>query len=205
MNRRLFLGNLLGLGALAACSGIAPTPAVADDDEPDDPAGAACATATADNIEGPFFVPGAPRRAVLATARDRGQPLALSGRVLATTCAALGGATIQVWHADAGGAYDLDGFRFRGTLRTDADGRWSVRTIVPGRYLNGRRYRPAHVHVKVAAPGFRPLTTQLYFEGDPYNDGDPFVVRSLIMPHATRAGVTRASFDLVLASQARRA
>lgn len=33
-------------------------------------------------------------------------------------------------------------------------------------------YRPGHIHFKVSADGFRPLTTQVYFEGDPYLDSD---------------------------------
>jgi len=69
---------------------------------------------------------------------------------------------------------------------------------VPGRYLNGAQYRPAHVHVKVSAPGFLPLTTQLYFPGDPYNAVDPFTVCSLIMRVADEGGLKRASFDFVL-------
>ena len=98
------------------------------------------------------------------------------------------------------GEYDNDGYRFRGALTTDAQGRWELRTIVPGRYLNGDRYRPAHVHVKLRAAGYRALTTQLYFAGDPYNDGDPFIVPSLIMQHAREASVRRAAFDFVLAT-----
>jgi protocatechuate 3,4-dioxygenase beta subunit len=86
----------------------------------------------------------------------------------------------------------------RGKLRADASGAFRVRTIVPGRYLNGAQYRPAHVHVKVSAPGFLPLTTQLYFPGDPYNAVDPFIVRSLIMRVADEGGLKRASFDFVL-------
>jgi catechol 1,2-dioxygenase len=31
-----------------------------------------------------------------------------------------------------------------------------------------RGFRPAHIHIKVSYPGFETLTTQLYFEGDPY-------------------------------------
>jgi catechol 1,2-dioxygenase len=71
---------------------------------------------------------------------------------------------------------------------------------VPGRYLNGRRYRPTHVHVKLRAAGHRELTTQLYFEGDPYNAGDDFIVSSLIMKHTKQDGARRASFDFVLAT-----
>src|SRR6187200_1764164 len=35
-----------------------------------------------------------------------------------------------------------------------------------------RRGRPAHMHVKVSAPGHELLTAQLYFPGDPHNDDD---------------------------------
>jgi protocatechuate 3,4-dioxygenase beta subunit len=212
LTRRALLGRGLGAALLLGCRAgagpadarpaPAPTPAVFDDDDDDpgdSPGPVAACVPTADNIEGPFFKPGAPHRAVLAGARDRGQPLALAGRVLGAGCAPLAGALLEVWHADHRGAYDLAGFRYRGTLRTDEAGRWTVRTIVPGRYRDGRRYRPMHVHVKLRAPHHRGLTTQLYFAGDPYHDGDPFLVPSLIMAHRTEGGVTRARFDFVLA------
>jgi catechol 1,2-dioxygenase len=190
------LGCPRGRGAPSDARVVAPTPAIDDGD--DDPIAAQICEATADNIEGPYFKAGAPHRAVLAGDQDAGERLALAGRVVSTGCAALAGVVIDIWHADAAGGYDLDTYRFRGKLKTDADGRWSVETIIPGRYLNGKRYRPAHVHAMLRAAGHRPLTTQLYFDGDPYNDGDPFIVSSLIMPLAKDGGVTRASFDFVL-------
>jgi protocatechuate 3,4-dioxygenase beta subunit len=161
---------------------------------------AACADLTAANIEGPFYKKGAPHRAVLATDKDRGERLVITGTVRDAACAPIAGAEMEIWHADATGAYDNDGFRFRGTLTTDKSGRWELHTITPGRYMNGDRYRPAHIHVKLHAPHQRPLTTQLYFKGDPYNDGDPFIVDSLIMTHAKKDDVRRASFDFVLTS-----
>ena len=214
MNRRQLLRFGLGSALLVGCGGrrgtTAPTdartpnpptplaPTVAIDDGDDDAPFPGTCDPTADNIEGPFFKPGAPSRTVLVTDDDAGQRLALGGLVLGADCAPLRDVALQIWHADARGAYDNDGFHFRAALRTDADGRWSIASIIPGRYLNGRRYRPAHVHVKLAAAGHRPLTTQLYFADDPYNAGDPFIVESLIMPHATRDGLTRARFDFVL-------
>lgn len=156
-------------------------------------------TLTEDNIEGPFFLPGAPHRAVLVTPEDTGARLALSGRVLSTRCAPIAGARIELWQADAAGRYDVDGFRFRGQLVTNADGSWEVATILPGRYLNGAQYRPAHIHVKLEHPRFRPLTTQLYFEGDPFNGVDPWVKESLVLRLADRRGGGKASsFDFVL-------
>ncbi|HLU65886.1 MAG TPA: hypothetical protein VKZ63_06405, partial [Kofleriaceae bacterium] len=88
----------------------------------------------------------------------------------------------------------------RGKVESDAAGGFSLKTIIPGHYLNGNQYRPAHIHVTVSAPGFASLTTQLYFEGDPYNDIDPFILDSLIMsPVENPDGSLSAAFDLVLA------
>jgi protocatechuate 3,4-dioxygenase beta subunit len=192
ISRRHFLGAGAGSLVIAACArrpaSAAPTPRVVDHDDP------TCGDPTAPNIEGPFYKRGAPHRAVLVGAHDPGERFAVSGVVRSTSCAPLAGAEMEIWQADASGAYDNDGYRFRGALTTDAKGRWELHTIVPGRYLNGDRYRPSHIHIKLRAAGHRALTTQLYFTGDPYNDGDPFIVASLIMKQ--RAG--RATFDFVL-------
>jgi protocatechuate 3,4-dioxygenase beta subunit len=200
LTRRALLRSSLGAGLLAACSGSArrPTPAIADGgddhDDHDHDLAPECTGPTADNIEGPFYKPGAPWQATLADAKEPGERLALAGFVTSTDCTPLSDVVLDIWHADARGGYDNDGFHLRGKLRTDADGRWAVSTIIPGRYLNGPRYRPAHIHVKLRAAGHRALTTQLYFDGDPYNDGDPFIVDSLIMKLADGS----ARFDFVL-------
>ena len=207
LSRRDFLG--IGSLVLAACGSrasrrdagaatLTPTPYIPDDDAPPPLPAASCSGATAANIEGPFYKPGAPHRAVLAGDRDRGERLVITGSVLTTACEPVARAELDVWHADARGGYDLDGYQFRGALVTDDRGRFELRTIVPGRYLNGDTYRPAHVHIKLRARGHRELTTQLYFAGDPYNAGDPFIVDSLIMITRKVADVRRATFDFVL-------
>jgi protocatechuate 3,4-dioxygenase beta subunit len=194
-NRRSFFQIGIGSFVIGACARrLAATPYVADDDPPP-----TCGDATAANIEGPFYKKGAPHRATLVEARDAGERLTITGVVRSTDCKPITGAEMEIWHADARGAYDDDGFHFRGALATDARGRWELRSIVPGRYLNGDRYRPAHVHVKLRARGHLALTTQLYFDGDPYNDGDPFIVPSLVMAHRKDGSMRRASFDFVLA------
>lgn len=43
-----------------------------------------------------------------------------------------------------------------------------VETIRPGNYLQGTGYRPAHIHFTFARAGYRTVTTQVYFAGDPY-------------------------------------
>jgi protocatechuate 3,4-dioxygenase beta subunit len=157
--------------------------------------------ATASNIEGPFYTPGAPGRMVLADQSVPGQRLRISGRVLSAAdgCTPLAGASLDVWQADADGAYDEAGFQLRGVLETAADGSYEIATIVPGHYLNGASFRPAHIHVKASAPGRALITTQLYFAGDPYNDGDAFIVDSLIMPVEEQDdGSIACTFDFVL-------
>jgi protocatechuate 3,4-dioxygenase beta subunit len=175
---------------------LPPTPQ-ADDGGVLPPLPSACAP-TADNIEGPFFKPGAPHRSVLVSPDDAGERLLVLGTVMSTDCRPLSGVEMDIWQADARGGYDLEGFRHRGRLCTQDGGAFQLATIVPGRYLNGRRYRPAHIHVKLRAPGHRPLTTQLYFAGDPYNQGDDFIVPSLIMAPLRTGTGSLARFDFVL-------
>lgn len=154
---------------------------------------------TADNIEGPFFKPGAPKRTRLVEADAPGVPLSLSGTVVGPDCKPLRDVHMELWQADPHGAYDNTGNRFRARL-TLRDGRFHFDTRVPGRYLNGREYRPSHIHIKVAARGFAPLTTQLYFPGDPYNARDPWFKPELLMRSTqTKTGGLDATFRFALA------
>jgi catechol 1,2-dioxygenase len=170
----------------------------------------ATCTITEPNIEGPYYRSGAPHRATLAGPYTRGVPLALGGRVLSADCRSpLAGAVVDVWQANADGHYDNDGspgmdpkgFHFRGVVEADAKGCYSFATIVPGRYLNGRRFRPAHIHVKLSAAGHVPLTTQLYFPDDPFNEGDPFIRKSLVIDIEGK-NEKSGSYDFVLAPSA---
>ncbi|MGE3672226.1 MAG: dioxygenase [Polyangiaceae bacterium] len=136
--------------------------------------------ATAPNIEGPFYKAGAPLSGQL-NREEKGRALVVRGVVRDAKCRPIAGATLDIWQANALGAYDNTGFELRGQVQTDAEGKYSFNTIHPGHYLNGAQYRPAHIHVKLSAAGKRLLTTQLYFPGDPYNEIDPFIDRSLIM------------------------
>jgi protocatechuate 3,4-dioxygenase beta subunit len=205
--RREFLKtSALGLATLGASTWLPGCARDAQGDVPDAAPTAAdgaldatpeCAE-TDDNIEGPFYKEGAPYVSALADAQTTGTPLLVSGRVLDTSCAPLAGALLDVWQANDAGQYDLTGYTLRGKLLTDAAGNYQLRTIVPGHYLNGAQYRPAHIHVKASAPGTALLTTQLYFAGDPYNAIDPFIKPSLIMTVVPGEAVSLARFDFVL-------
>lgn len=183
------------LGAAAAAVGVGR-------------AGAATCPATPPNVEGPFYLPGAPFRAELAPEGEPGERLALRGRVLgAPGCAPLAGAVVDVWHASAEGFYynleglpDPENFALRGRARTDSEGRYAFRTVLPGHYrLTRTRWRPRHVHYRVSHPEHRTLVTQLYFAGDPHLPGDPFALPPLVIPlGAAPAGGFEGVFDLVL-------
>jgi len=115
---------------------LAPTPACHDGDEP-----------TLPETEGPFFKPKSPRRSDLREAAIAGRPVELSGVVLTRGCRPVANVLVDLWHADAGGEYDNKGFRLRGHVFTDAQGRYAFRTIMPGLYPG----RTRHYHVKVLA------------------------------------------------------
>ena len=194
------------LAASASASASSPG-AAASSSAP--PSAAVVCRATAPNIEGPYYRDGAPMLSDLAPRGTRGTRLLLSGKVLGADCRTpLDGALLDVWQADADGHYDNDGhdgrrspgpLALRGKLSASRGGAYELHSIIPGRYLNGPQYRPSHVHVKVSAPGYRTLTTQLYFDGDPYNGVDPFIDQSLVMKLEDAPGAKRASFDFVLA------
>lgn len=137
------------------------------------------------DIEGPFYRPDIPVGGDLDVHGDVGVPLRIEGRVIDDGCAPIQDAIVEIWHAtpvapegepgDVDATYDSSAeFRYYGQVATDAEGNYAFDTLRPGWYLNGAEYRPAHVHAKVWVRGEERLTTQLYFEGDPFNDGDPW-------------------------------
>jgi protocatechuate 3,4-dioxygenase beta subunit len=123
-----------------------------------------CAPTQPDAL-GPFYEEDAPNTTNLSGTLP-GSPLAMSGQVKDTDCRPIAGALVEVWQADEDGDYHDE--LLRASLTADADGRFAFTTIMPGRYLQATGLRPAHLHYRVSAPGFRTLVTQIYFEGDPY-------------------------------------
>jgi len=125
---------------------------------------------TPENALGPFYKQGAPTSTNLIVPGDAGLPLEVSGRVLDSSGKALSGATVEVWHADGRGHYDLEGYHYRSRLVAAADGTYRFQTLMPGHYPE----RVAqHIHYRVSAPGRKVLVTQLYFATDPAFAGDP--------------------------------
>ena len=186
-------GADLGKGDGRSADGLNPDSAGADARNP------TCGTITEANIEGPFFRPSSPERSSLLEANTPGVRLHIKGKVYGPGCTPLAGALLDFWQANDSGAYDNVGFTFRGHQFTKGDGSYALETIIPGHYLNGATYRPAHIHVKAGGIGTSVLTTQLYFSGDRYNAGDPWILDSLIMGLKDSAGGQKlAIFDFVL-------
>ena len=155
---------------------------------------------TEDNIEGPYYTAGAPERTSLVEPGMKGARLTVTGRVLNSRCQPLANAILDVWQCDADGVYDNKGFTLRGKIQADKKGRYELRTILPPPYkVSETRSRPAHIHLKLSGPGTPVLTTQLYFEGDKWNQVDSAYRKSLtITPRDGRNGAKVAEFDFKL-------
>jgi catechol 1,2-dioxygenase len=151
-------------------------------------------------VQGPYYLDDAPELTVRPyvmpmRADEPGAPMLFTGRVLSLGGTPVAGATVDMWQAGQDGTYsgfvgDAPPRNLRGRMTTEADGTFRVRTIRPAPYqiphagptgaflaMIGRHaWRPAHFHFTLGADGHEPLTTQLYFRGDPWLDGPGDVV-----------------------------
>ena len=150
---------------------------------------ASCAPATPEDVEGPFYKGGAPARASLVESESKAEKLVLAGTVRSADCKPLAKVSLDFWHADANGAYDNRGYRYRGVVTTGADGRYRLETNLPPPYSG----RPRHVHVKLQPQGGRVLTTQLYFPGESRGAD-----RALVVKMERAEGALRAIYDFTL-------
>ena len=146
------------------------------------------------SIEGPYYVPNSPElgahAAIPMREDEQGTPLRFTGTITSTDGDPLAG-NVELWHADAQGYYSqyapgLPQWNLRGSFSTGPDGTFAITTIRPAPYqiptdgacgkliaaAGWHAWRPAHLHVKVSAPGHQLLTAQLYFPGDPHNTDD---------------------------------
>ena len=154
------------------------------------------ATPTIAQTEGPYYKAGAPESANLVTDGMPGTRLTLTGYVVDTSCAPIANARVETWQADSTGAYDNTGYTLRGWVTTDAVGRFTIETIVPGEYPG----RTEHVHVKITPPGGATLTTQLYFPGSTANDGDGIYDPSLDLAITQDGDALVGTYTFVLGS-----
>jgi protocatechuate 3,4-dioxygenase beta subunit len=101
---------------------------------------------------GPFYKPDAPARNVL------GSGYVLTGTVRSSAgCGIIPKARIEAWQAGPDGKY---ADAYRATVVTDTSGQYQLQTDRPPGYS----FRPAHIHIRVAASGYNTLITQHYPE-----------------------------------------
>jgi len=111
----------------------------------------------------------------IVPAGEPGDPLIVSGRVFAPDgFRAVAGVIVYAYNTDKDGYYSPDGKvghpRLKGYMKTDAEGRFELHTIFPGRYPNMRI--PAHVHFNLWGADYPVQWTEdLRFEADSYLTG----------------------------------
>jgi catechol 1,2-dioxygenase len=129
---------------------------------------------TTNDILGPFYRPNAPLGSDLLYKGIKGTVITLEGQVFSDCDTALKEAQIEIWHCNTTGEYDNESSKYqqRGRFITKEDGTYKFQTIFPGKYLNGKLYRPAHIHLRVTAPKHQELISQIYFAGDPHIESD---------------------------------
>ena len=175
-------------------------------------------------IEGPYYLPGQvplPAAAMLPMRHgEKGEPLVFAGQVRAVDGTPLAGAQLDIWHADSEGLYSgfapgIPAGNLRGVVTADQAGRFEIRTTLPAPYeipkdgptgkliaaAGWHAWRPAHLHLMVSAPGYRTLTTQLYFDGGQWLDSDvaQAVKPELVLrPQTGPDGTRRARYDFIL-------
>lgn len=141
---------------------------------------------TPETTEGPFYTfnPNNTLPAIAPEDRDndltrrkgagapKGSTFLLSGVVRDLAGKPVAGAKVELWQNDDGGVYYHSGekrgderdraFQFYGESVTDAQGRYSFRTIQPGLYTG----RIRHFHFKVKQGDTAVLTSQFIFENE---------------------------------------
>ena len=179
---------------------------------------------TENTVLGPFYAPGSPDRAFgesMLDDDDAGDRVVVRGTITSPDGTPLSGVVLDCWQSNTDGFYQVQGLdgqsahNLRGIYRTDADGRYEIRTVRPGKYpiphdgpvgallkANNRGWmRPGHLHTWVKHPGYKELITHVFDrKSDHLYDDAVFGVReSLIVDFvADDQGELSAIFDFVL-------
>ncbi|MBP7669704.1 MAG: hydroxyquinol 1,2-dioxygenase [Ferrovibrio sp.] len=149
---------------------------------------------TAAALLGPFWRLNAPKTesgASIVRSPTPGPALFADCRLRDNSGRPIAGAYVDVWHASPVGMYENQDagqadMNLRGNFITDAEGRFSFRSVKPAGYpvpVSGpvgallaaqqrHPYRPAHLHFLFHKPGYKTLITQVFVQGDPYLESD---------------------------------
>jgi protocatechuate 3,4-dioxygenase beta subunit len=176
-----------GFGPAADAEALLPTP------------GCEAVAFTESYEEGPFYTPNTPYKTDFRRAGHQGRELELRGLVTDEQCRPIAGAVVDLWHADEHAAYDNINDAYRGHQFTEADGTFSLLSIVPPPYAFAGLWRAPHIHAKVQGPRTPLLTTQIFFP-DPSGISAHVQIERSLLAHmdAPVNGVVRASYHFVL-------
>jgi protocatechuate 3,4-dioxygenase beta subunit len=192
----------IGISAAAASTILGATlaPMVLAQTAPAEAAQAQTASSLALTVaetEGPYFKAGSPEATNLPQEGMQGQVITVTGQVVDQSGEPVANALLDFWQANSSGAYDNSGYTLRGHQYTDANGNYTLTTVVPGLYPG----RTEHIHVKVEAPNGPMLTTQLFFPGVAQNARDGIFDPSLLMNVTDNGdGTLTATYNFVIAT-----
>jgi protocatechuate 3,4-dioxygenase, beta subunit len=106
---------------------------------------------------------------MIAPLTEPGERIVVHGKVIdAATKKPVAGVTVYAYHTDATGVYNRRGVReprLKGWVTSDANGKFELRTIRPGRYPGASE--PAHIHFEYSGAGYPKQWDALEFR-----DGD---------------------------------
>ena len=154
---------------------------------------------------GPFYRTGAPFRGKLSLPGEPGTTFVLTGRVWAyDTKRPLAGAVLDFWHVDMQEKYSngTSDFRNRGRVISAESGLYEVESIRPIPYRPNPTgapdfWRCAHFHLAAVCPGYRPLVTEIHFQGDAKKN-DPMYRAENAIAVEDRKTFQTGVFDVVL-------
>lgn len=151
--------------------------------------------------------------ASLAPPDEPGTRLIVSGRVFDETGKrGVPGVKLYAYHTDAKGGYGsiIPGqSRLKGTVVTNAEGRFEWRTIRPMPYPGGGN--PAHIHIEASGGGYpKQWVDELWFSDDPHLTAKQKAdakAKGMFNPVVTTTrgvdGVLRAAFNIRLSKNPR--
>jgi catechol 1,2-dioxygenase len=156
--------------------------------------GAGGATETASALLGPFWRMNSPHTengGSIVRCETPGPALSVDARVVDPQGRGIEGVEVDVWQASPVGLYENQDdtqadMNLRGKFTTDAEGRFSFRSIRPAGYpvpthgpagdllrAQGRHpFRPAHLHFLAFREGYKTLITQVFVDEDQHLETD---------------------------------
>ncbi|KAL2355540.1 Intradiol ring-cleavage dioxygenase [Cryomyces antarcticus] len=178
---------------------------------------------TSSSILGPFWSPNAPFRelggSIIQDPAPNGQPALMHGKVLdVVTKKPIAGAIVDIWQASSNGKYDFQDpenqtdNNLRGKFRTDENGEYHFYCLHPTAYslptdgpagalftlLDRHPMRPAHIHLMITHPNYKPVVNQIFPKNDPYLTTDTvFAVKDdLVVDFTPLEGDKNAQLEL---------